>query len=346
MIRKSSVNLGYANKIKLEQIKEVLVESNRVVNLYIDFFWELKDFKSTFATHKVETWLSARMQQCLGKQALEIVKSQRKKRKKSKPVFKKYVINLDQRFIDIFFDINSFDLWIKLSSLGNKIILSMPSRKHKHLNQFLQDGWTVLKSGRLRLVDDKLFFDIYFEKEVPIKSKGKTLGLDVGYKNLLATSDKKLYGAGFDEVYNKISRKKQGSKAFKKSLKHRDQLVNQTINQVDLSKIQKLIVEDLKNVKQNTKGKFRKSFNNKLQRWCYSKVLDKLAMRCEAEGLELIKINPAYTSQKCSKCGIIDEKNRKGESYRCACGNKMHADTNAAINISRMGAYSPHGQQE
>jgi len=177
------MNISYANVGKLNTLDNIFIESKRVINLFIDILWEKKDFKSKFATDKVETWLSARMQQNLGKQALEIVKSQRKKHKKSKPTFNKDTIEFDSRFTDFQFDNNSFDAWIKLSSIGNKINLKLPSKKHKHFHKF--DDWKLKNSCKLRKRNGKFFIDFYFENEAPsIKSEGKEIGLDCGYKKL------------------------------------------------------------------------------------------------------------------------------------------------------------------
>jgi putative transposase len=48
------------------------------------------------------------------------------------------------------------------------------------------------------------------------------------------------------------------------------------------------------------------------------------------------KINPAYTSQRCSACGHVDPKSRKSQAvFRCtACGFACHADVNAARNLA------------
>jgi putative transposase len=94
MIRRVQISITESNIGKLSILDEIFEESKRVINVYIDELWKIKDFSSKFITFKVETWLSARLQQALGKQALEVVKSQRKKRKKYKPVFKKDSINL------------------------------------------------------------------------------------------------------------------------------------------------------------------------------------------------------------------------------------------------------------
>ncbi|MEU4039857.1 RNA-guided endonuclease InsQ/TnpB family protein [Streptomyces collinus] len=54
-------------------------------------------------------------------------------------------------------------------------------------------------------------------------------------------------------------------------------------------------------------------------------------------GTTMVKVNPAYTSQRCSTCGFVSEGNRESQAaFRCkapGCGHRAHADVNAAINI-------------
>jgi putative transposase len=48
----------------------------------------------------------------------------------------------------------------------------------------------------------------------------------------------------------------------------------------------------------------------------------------------VIKVDPKYTSQTCSKCDVIDALSRFGEKFVCtSCGHETHADKQAAINI-------------
>lgn len=49
----------------------------------------------------------------------------------------------------------------------------------------------------------------------------------------------------------------------------------------------------------------------------------------------LIKVNPAYTSQTCSSCGTVDSRSRKSQAiFACQhCGYRDNADRNAAVNI-------------
>lgn len=341
MIRRVQLNISYANQGKLDKLDSIFIEANRVINLFVDELWSKQDFSSKFVNFKLETWLSARMQQCLGKQALEIVKSQRKKNKKTKPLFDSNVINLDQRFVDIQFDKNSFDVWIKLNSIGNKINIKLPSKKHKHFHKY--DSWEMKKSLSLRKHEGKYFVDLYFEKDKSeLKSFGNEIGLDCGCKKLLISSENKIFDQDLESVYNKIARRKQGSKNFKQSLIERNNKINESINKIKFDELKTIVVEDLKNVKKNSKGKINKKFNNKLQRWSYSKVLNKLSLVCEESGINLIKVNPAYTSQTCSNCGSIHKESRNGEKFKCVdCSFEIDADLNASINILHRGVYSP-----
>jgi len=56
---------------------------------------------------------------------------------------------------------------------------------------------------------------------------------------------------------------------------------------------------------------------------------------CHNKGIKVHLIPSAYTSQQCSKCGFISEKNRLNQSnFKCLkCNYKCNADLNASINI-------------
>ena len=62
-----------------------------------------------------------------------------------------------------------------------------------------------------------------------------------------------------------------------------------------------------------------------------------LQYKSELFNKTLIKIHPAYTSQRCFSCGHIERKNRQGQAnFECkSCGYKDNADKNAAKNILR-----------
>ena len=59
----------------------------------------------------------------------------------------------------------------------------------------------------------------------------------------------------------------------------------------------------------------------------------------------VIEVDPAFTSQTCAECGVVDPASRKARRFHCvACGHADHADVNAARNIRRRGLAQLHGE--
>ena len=72
------------------------------------------------------------------------------------------------------------------------------------------------------------------------------------------------------------------------------------------------------------------------QRWGI--MLSQLRYKAEWAGAKVVEVDPSYTSQTCSNCGIVCRANRRGKRYSCStCGVRLDADVNAAVNILRRG---------
>ena len=86
-------------------------------------------------------------------------------------------------------------------------------------------------------------------------------------------------------------------------------------------------MEDLSDI--NSRSKFLKS-------WTYYDLQTKIEYKAKEKGIEVKKIKPKYTSQRCSECGYIDKENRPEQKvFKCLkCGYEANADFNAARNIS------------
>ena len=117
-------------------------------------------------------------------------------------------------------------------------------------------------------------------------------------------------GKELKEIYNRLIKKKRGSKNYKQLLHYKMCKINEVVNKfINFYKDTDFICENLRNVKHASK--LYKSLNNKLQYWSYRQVLDKLEALSELEGFKLIKVDPTYTSQTCSNCGTILKNNRQ-----------------------------------
>jgi putative transposase len=62
--------------------------------------------------------------------------------------------------------------------------------------------------------------------------------------------------------------------------------------------------------------------------------------KAEEAGSKVVLVNPKYTSQTCSRCGLIVKKELSERIHSCECGLVMDRDLNASINILRLGLQS------
>ncbi|KDM68744.1 RNA-guided endonuclease TnpB family protein [Acidiphilium sp. JA12-A1] len=62
-----------------------------------------------------------------------------------------------------------------------------------------------------------------------------------------------------------------------------------------------------------------------------------LEYKLSEHGGHLVAVDPRYTSQTCSSCGVVDPRSRKSQArFQCVhCGFRAHADYNAAVNVLR-----------
>lgn len=365
IIRSSSTTLKFSNAGRLKDLSIFIDEYQKVVSLTIDYLWELEDIppllpKEFTDVISDQTWLSARAVQAACKQASGIVRGTRTKQikrlkkieefqkngmskkarklqriynqvKVSKPNISNVCPELDSRFIKSDMDNEtSFDGWITLTSLGNNLKIVLPFKKTFHFNEMLKAG--TLKNGA-RLSKDSITFNFLMSNPIK-KEQGKTVGVDIGIKDVCVLSDKTefkkdVHGHSLESIQAKLSKKVKGSKAFGKSQKHRANYIKWFLNQIDFNEIKTLRMEDIKHLRKN------KRTNRYMTHWTYTEIKNKLEDLALLSGVQIVKISPTYTSQRCHKCGWTRKRNRKGKQFFCtACGNACDADFNASLNIS------------
>ena len=362
MIRSSKTTLGFSNTGKRNSVALFREEYQRVVVEFIGILWEQKKIPKLFTketTSQINSWLSARVLQCAAKQASGIVRGTRSKQRRrqwqyeefvrleyfkearklkkiieetkvSKPVIESLNPELDSRFVKIDWESEtSFDGWVTLTSLGNKLKIVIPIRKNKHFNELLTRG--TLKPG-LRLGESSIVFSFSIPDPEP-RSEGTTLGIDIGLNKVFSSSDgvqsqEDIHGWNLRAIVEKINRCKPDSKGYKRAQSHRENYINWSLNQINLNGVKTLKREDIKNLRFGVKT------SKTLRRWTYTSIFGKLGRLCEDSGVQILKVNPAFTSQRCSSCGWVQKSNRKGSLFKCkSCGFEHDADLNASRNI-------------
>ena len=212
---------------------------------------------------------------------------------------------------------------------------------------------------------------VFYEIEVEQKlDDGEFLGVDMNVRQV-ATSDGHFYflpdlkkkEARRKRYQRRMARQVKGSnrrkdtkkklaKVSRKIANIRKNWIHQTTKEI-AEKCGTVIVEDLKvkNMTASAKGTIENPGKNVKQKAGLNRAMQDTALGELRRNLEykcgrLIEVNPAYTSQTCSKCGHVDKENRKTQArFLCvSCSYASNADTNAAINIRRLGMARLHGE--
>lgn len=222
MIRSSKHILKFQTTNKTNWLDRLFADYKIDLQFYIDKIWSeemsSKKFDSTFVQPNII--LHSQYVQILHKQAVEIVSSQRKKKKKTKPEIKNLTIPIDERLYDIR-NSDYFDKFVHLRlpyiTKHRAKFIRLPVKEHQQSLKY--KNWTRNKTILLQKINGNYYVTFSYEKDDPdLRPTGKTIGGDQGYKKLLITSDGQIIGSDFVPVYLKISRKEQGSQNFKDSL--------------------------------------------------------------------------------------------------------------------------------
>jgi len=185
-------------------------------------------------------------------------------------------------------------------------------------------------------------------------SGGSQIGIDLGISHLITTSDgehidsPKHYVNGQKRLrvlQRSVSRKKRGSKNRQKAVrllgKHheyisncRDDFLHKTTRHL-VDNYGPIVMEDL------SLGFMLK--NRHLAKHASDVAMGKftsfLEYKAEEAGVQVIKVDPKYTSQECSECGKRVKKTLSERVHNCPhCDLEIDRDHNAAKNILKRGA--------
>jgi putative transposase len=224
----------------------------------------------------------------------------------------------------------------------------------------LKVKWSQIPGGIPKMVtvsksaSGKYFVGFMCEVEQNLKPlTGKAIGIDVGIKDVVVTSDGFYSGAPkFTYKYQRhlkkaqrvLSRKKKGSNGFKKQrlivAKIHEKIANSRkdfLHKVTTKLVTEndaLFLEDL-----NVSGMLK---NRKLSKAVADVGIFELNRQIEYKaqwyGKQVVKISRWEPSTKqCSSCGNIRIMKLSQRTYECECGLVIDRDLNAAINIKRAG---------
>lgn len=347
-------------KIKLlptdEQAKSLLQtikEANHACNLISDIAWGKKVFNQ-FKIHqevyhqlKSSSNLSAQILiRCISKVA-DSYKLDKNVKRTFKPLGS---ISYDSRILTYKPD-NIVSIW----SIGGRLKMPFVCHNPNYLPYIKGEADLLFRKGKFYLFQT---VDII---EDDVKDVEEFIGVDFGLTDIAVTSDGKKHSAEWLNQYREkrqkirgyIQRKgtkgktrscKRGCAKLLKRLKGKERttatIQNHTIAKkiVQSAKEQSkgIAIEDLTNIRFTSKRR-NKRFRTKLGRWSFGQLRAFLEYKAALNGVKLVVVEPAYTSQTCSVCHHIGNRNNK--SFKCEnCGHNEDADINASKNIATLGA--------
>jgi IS605 OrfB family transposase len=219
------------------------------------------------------------------------------------------------------------------------------------------DNTTI--SGRLLPFYDRFILELVYEVEPASKlcssTFSKVIGLDLGVNNLVTSSDGLLVKGGvvksINQWYNKQLAKYKSLAAKRKHQTDTQRMLRlgrHRTNKIKdfLHKTSHLIISHCLT---NNIGTIVIGYNEQWKQHCtlgkrnsqnfvsipFHIFVQMLEYKANRAGITVIRVSEAYTSQRCSNCGIIAKKNRRSRGlYLCqTCGERLNADLNAAKNI-------------
>jgi IS605 OrfB family transposase len=368
LIRSTKCSLKFSTKKKVLELTTILNEYGKVVNIFIQHFWNNPDKASKVLLLKdivdiPETWLSARLRKVAAREAIDMVLATKtrwkdKPEKMAMPVHKGQRMYVSCTIADLVPTKNNgyktedsrlFDAWLHIASVGNKMIMDLPIKYHKHFNKYNNIGKRLNS-----YIITKNYVQFSFEIITETKKEGlKCIGVDTGINALASLNNGNQYGKDIKGCIERVKRCKQKSNGYyvaKRALKQR---IDETAKEIIKTENPDLIVvEQLKNMGYKTKLKARlsKSIRASIGTWNWKYWLKRLEMQCELNRISFRTVSPYHTSTTCPSCGQTNRGNRTGEKFLClSCGHGDNADINAGKNILNRfltGQYGARYKQE
>jgi len=210
-----------------------------------------------------------------------------------------------------------------------------------------------------RTKTDKWFVSFSCEVDPkPLRKNKRSIGIDLGLRSFLTYSDgSKVENPRFfkqeqkelAKAHRKVSKAKKGSPKRSKAKKILSRINERVTNKRKdfahklsrqiVNKFGTIVIEDL-NINDMKKDNF-KCINRSISDVAWSNFVYMLSYKAVEAGRKLIKVNPAYTTQTCSRCGHRHKLKLSDVWFECSCCNlKLDRDHNAANNILALGVQS------
>ena len=333
---KQELNIDNKTKLK-EQKKELLKTINKIQNTNVEQ-WELntpKEIRASAVKELCNAYKTARANLKNGNIKEFKLKHRLKKQDTQHCKIPKSFINNENGCLKI--------APTYLKDLKYVVIGKRNRKEFKNLN--IDSDTTLLKR------DNKYILCVPVKVNVPKKRKKiiNVCGIDPGIRTFLTIySNRNIKEQVLNkELLKKLNDKIDKLKALRKRRiklrkieKHKENIIdgmhwgsiNSLTSDNDLIFFGNIESQDIKKKSKNS------NLNRALDDLKFYKYKQRLEYKALMNGVKVIKINEAYTSKTCCRCGIIKRNLGSDSIYKCnECQKKRGRDINAAMNIFMKG---------
>ncbi len=248
-----------------------------------------------------------------------------------------------------------------LSKIG-----SLKIRLHREIEGTIKTCTIKYEAGQWYAV-----FSCEIEQPEPLPVVESEIGIDLGVTHFAALSDGTFIEAPryyrqaqkqLERLQQALSRKKRGShrresarravaKAHRKIANQRRDFQHKQAKKL-VQEHQTIVFEELEithvtrraKPKQDEQGNYlpngaaaKSGLNKSILDAGWGQFQQIVSCKAAWAGRTVMFVNPRYTSQVCSQCGMVKKKDLSERWHSCECGCELDRDTNAALNILRLG---------
>ncbi len=297
--------------------------------------------------------------------AINRVSSNRKTAKRmNKPVRKFFPTSAD--YDARIFSFREKDWSVSLTLVGGRerFLVDVGSYQKGKLSGFTPTSATLVKHQ-----NGTYSVNIQVKNEAPSLQKSQgVIGVDLGRRDVAVTSEGESFsGQQITQIRDRYSRvraslQKKASEGTRSTRRRARQIlqrlsgrerrfqswVNHNVSKHIVGKAKQsecsIAIEDLTGIRERTNEQPRsKTERRRSNNWAFFQLRMFLDYKALGAGVEIIKVNPAYTSQTCCKClhihPVTGKSYRSGKTFKCGhCHSKGDADFNGANVIKLLGA--------
>lgn len=262
-------------------------------------------------------------------------------------------LKLDEKVavLEVSKNASHFDYFLKLSTLQKSKPIYLPLKRNPYLDECLKKG-ERLPFVQVSLTDKTCTISaIVGYDKAPLRSSTESIGLDFGMVAMFTTSDGERHGLssftklkiwdeellaltkGLQQQSIKLSTNERYNQLQRRIKSYFKNEICRILNKLAKKNVGIFVVEKL----DFRAAGLSKRMNRLIGRTYRSVVKAKLSRLEEQYGIQIVEVNPAYTSQECSRCHYVSRDNRKTQKdFVCRhCHYSCNADVNAGRVINQ-----------